>query len=191
MKNIQGTQTEKNLLTAFAGESQARNRYEFFASKAKKEGFVHISRIFEETAIQEKAHASTFYKLMQGGDVEITSSFHAGGNASTEDNLRIAAGGENHEHTEMYPDFAKTARNEGFENIASVFEAVANAEKQHEKRFQELADNIANNRVFKRKQKTSWRCLNCGYHHEGDEAPDKCPACNHSKAYFEMLGENW
>ncbi len=191
MEKIKGSQTEKNLLTAFAGESQARNRYEFFASKAKKEGYVQISKVFEETAIQEKAHASTFYKLLKGGDVEITATFHAGGNGTTEENLRAAAGGENHEHMEMYPDFAKVARSEGFEKVAAVFEAVANAEKQHEKRFLELADNIARNMVFKRDESATWRCLNCGYRHEGEEAPDNCPACAHSRAYFELLGENW
>ncbi len=191
MNDLKGSQSEKNLLTAFAGESQARNRYEFFASKAKKEGFVQISRIFEETAVQEKAHASRFFKLLKGGDVEITATFHAGGNGNTEENLRAAAGGENHEHTEMYPTFARTAREEGFEEIARVFEAVAIAEKQHEKRFLELADNIARNRVFQRETATTWRCLNCGYRHEGTDAPDACPACAHSRAYFELLGENW
>jgi rubrerythrin len=191
VKDIKGSQTEQNLLIAFAGESQARNRYEFFASKAKKEGFVQISRIFEETAIQEKAHASSFYKLLGGGEVEISANFHAGGNGSTEENLRDAARGENHEHTDMYPEFALVAQKEGFEKIAQIFKAVAVAENQHEKRFLALADNIANNRVFQREESTSWRCLNCGYHHDGEEAPDSCPACAHSRAYFELLGENW
>jgi rubrerythrin len=191
VKNIKGSQTEQNLLVSFAGESQARNRYEFFASKAKKEGFIQISRIFEETAIQEKAHASSFYKLLKGGDVEVTTTFHAGGNGTTKENLLASASGENHEHTEMYPGFALVAQEEGFENIARVFEAVAVAEKQHEKRFLELADNIDKNRVFQRNETKDWRCLNCGYHHEGKESPDSCPACAHSRAYFEILGENW
>jgi len=191
MASIKGTQTEKNLLMAFAGESQAKNRYEFFASKAKKEKLVQISKIFEETAIQEKAHASTFFKFLEGGDVEITASFPAGGNGTTEENLRAAAEGERHEDEELYPAFAKTAREEGFEEVAKVFDAVAIAERQHGKRFRELADNLAAGKVFKRDGADTWRCLNCGCLHEGEEAPDMCPACNHSKAYFELLGENW
>ena len=191
MANLKGTQTEKNLLTAFAGESQARNRYTFFASKAKKEGYVQISRVFEETADQEKEHASRFYKLLKGGEVEITALFPAGANAESETNLRMAASGENHEHTTLYPAFAAVARDEGFEVVAQVFTAVAVAEKQHEKRFLELAENMAADRVFKRDEATAWRCLNCGYRHEGKEAPGSCPACAHPRAYFELLGENW
>ncbi|MEG3639692.1 rubrerythrin [Magnetococcus sp. PR-3] len=191
MPMLEGSQTEKNLLCAFAGESQARNRYEFFASKAKKEGYVQISRIFEETAIQEKAHASRFYKFLQGGEVTLTASFHAGGNSTTLENLLDAAGGENHEHSDLYPGFAQVARDEGFDEIAAVFDAVSIAEQQHEKRFRELAENIRHEQVFKRDEEQSWRCLNCGYRHEGAEAPDSCPACAHSRAYFELLGENW
>lgn len=188
---IKGTQTEKNLLTAFAGESQARNRYTFYAGKAKKEGFLQISDIFEETANQEKAHASRLFKLLKGGELEITGSFPAGGNGATEENLLASAAGENYEHTEMYPDFAKIAVEEGFENIAKVFKSIAVAEKQHEKRFKELAENIAAGRVFKRGEKTVWRCRNCGYLHEGESAPETCSACAHPQAYFEILGENW
>ncbi len=189
--SIKGTRTEKNLMTAFAGESQARNRYTFWAGKARKEGFVQIARVFEETADQEKAHASRFYKFLEGGEVEITEAFPAGGNGSTEENLRMAAAGEEHEWTEMYPAFAKTAREEGFDAVAKAFEAISVAEKQHGKRFKDLADNIAAGRVFKRAEKTVWRCRNCGYLHEGGEAPETCPACVHPQAHFELLGENW
>lgn len=185
------TQTEKNLLAAFAGESQARNRYTFFAGKARKEGFVQIADIFEETANQEKAHASRLFKLLQGGELEITGSFPAGGNGTTEENLLASADGERYEHTEMYPGFAKVAEEEGSGNIAKVFKAIAVAEKQHEKRFRELAENIAKGRVFKRGEKTVWRCRNCGYLHEGESAPEACSACAHPRAYFEILGENW
>lgn len=189
--SIKGTQTEKNLLTAFVGECVARNRYTFFASKAKKEGYVHISHVFEETADQEKAHASRLYKFLEGGEVEITEKFPAGGNGSTEENLRDAAGGEQYEHDEMYPGFAKIAREEGFDEIADVFDHIAIAERQHGKRFLDLANNIKNEQVFTREEDTTWRCRNCGYIHDATEAPDECPACAHSKAYFELLGENW
>lgn len=189
--NLKGSQTEKNLLVAFAGESQARNRYTFFAGKARQEGYVQIAHVFEETADQEKAHASTLFKLLGGGEVEIAASFPAGGNSSTEENLRASAAGENYEHTHMYPGFAGTARGEGFEDVARVFEAIAVAEKQHEKRFLALAGNIAAGRVFKRREKAVWRCRNCGYLHQGEGAPDVCPACAHSQAHFELLGENW
>ncbi len=189
--SIKGAKTEKNLLNAFAGESIARNRYTFFAAKARKEGYVQIAQVFEETANQEKAHASRLYKFLEGGEAEITSGFPAGGNGTTEENLREAARGEKHEHSEMYPGFAETARHEGFDGIASAFEAIAVAERQHEKRFLELAGNISAGRVFKREVKTVWRCLNCGYLHEGEEAPEVCPACAHPRAYFELLGENW
>lgn len=191
MKSLKGSKTERNLLTAFAGESQARNRYTYFASKAKKEGYVQISQIFEETANQEKEHAKRFFKYLEGGEVEISGSFPAGVIGSTLDNLLAAAAGEQHEYTEMYPDFAAIAKEEGFDDIAAVFSAVGVAEKQHEKRYRDLAENIRNKRVFKREQKTIWRCLNCGYLHEGQEAPEKCPACAHSQSYFELLGENW
>ncbi|HIJ43417.1 MAG: rubrerythrin family protein [Rhodospirillales bacterium] len=189
--SIKGTQSEKNLLLAFAGESQARNRYTFWAGKARKEGFVQIAHVFEETADQEKAHASRFYKFLEGGNVEISAAFPAGGNGTTLENLRMAAAGEEYEWTEMYPGFAKVAREEGFENIAKAFEAIVFAEKQHGKRFADLADNIEADRVFKRQEETIWRCRNCGYLHEGKEAPEVCPACVHPQAHFELLGENW
>jgi rubrerythrin len=191
MPSLKGTQTEKNLMAAFAGESQARNRYTFFASKAKKDGYQQIAAAFEETANQEKEHAKRLFKFMEGGDVEITGSFPAGVIGATLDNLKAAAGGENHEHTGMYPSFAETAKKEGFDEIAAVFKAIAVAEKQHEKRFRDFAANIEAGRVFKREGKTKWRCMNCGYVHEGEEAPELCPACAHPRDYFELLGENW
>jgi len=191
MASLKGTQTEKNLLTAFAGESQARNRYTYFASKAKKEGYVQMALVFEETASQEKEHAKRFFKFLEGGEVEIVGAFPAGVIGPTLDNLKAAAAGEHYEHTEMYPGFAKTAREEGFEAVALAFEHVSVAEKQHEKRYRELAANIEAGRVFKREKKVKWRCLNCGYVHEGSEAVEACPACAHPKAYFELLGENW
>jgi rubrerythrin len=191
MATLKGTQTEKNTLTAFTGESQARNRYTYFASKAKKDGYVQISTIFEETANQEKEHAKRLFKLLEGGEVEITGSFPAGVIGSTLENLQEAAAGENHEHTIMYPEFAKTAMEEGFKDIAAIFMAIAVAEKQHEKRYNDLAANIEAGRVFKREEKTTWRCRNCGYIHEGTEAVDECPACAHKQAHFELLGENY
>ncbi len=191
MGNLKGTQTEKNLLGAFAGESQARNRYTYFASQAKKDGYVQISTIFEETANQEKEHAKRFFKFLEGGDLEIQAAFPAGVIGSTLDNLKASAAGEKHEHTELYPGFAKTAREEGFEEIAKVFEAISVAEKQHEKRYNDLAANIEAGRVFKREDKVVWRCRNCGYLHQGNEAIDVCPACVHPQAHFELLGENW
>ncbi|ACN17257.1 Rbr4 [Desulforapulum autotrophicum HRM2] len=192
MGNLKGTQTEKNLLTAFAGESQARNRYTYFASKAKKDGFVQIQAIYEETANQEKEHAKRLFKFLNSGEeLEITAAFPAGVIGDTTDNLKASAAGEHYEHSTMYPEFAKTARAEGFDDIANVFEAIAVAEKQHEKRFLDLKANIDNNRVFKRQEKTTWRCRNCGYLHEGTEPCDVCPACAHPKAHFELLGENY
>lgn len=191
MSSLKGTQTEKNILTAFSGESQARNRYTYFASKAKKEGYVQISEIFTETAEQEKEHAKRLFKLLQGGEVEITATFPAGVIGSTVENLTEAAGGENYEYTTMYPDFAKTAREEGFSDIATIFMAIAVAEKQHEKRYLELKANIEAGRVFKRDEKVTWRCRNCGYLHSGKDAPEVCPACDHEQAHFELLGENW
>ena len=191
MAELKGTQTEKNLLTAFSGESQARNRYTYFASQAKKEGYVQISEIFTETANQEKEHAKRLFKLLQGGEVEITGAFPAGTIATTMENLKEAAAGENYEYTEMYPGFAKIATEEGFGEIAAIFTAIAIAEKQHEKRYLELAANIETGRVFKRDAPVVWRCLNCGYLHEGSEAPADCPACDHPRAHFELLGENW
>lgn len=191
MATLKGTQTEKNLLTAFVGESQARNRYTYFGKQARKDGFVQIADIFEETANQEKEHAKRLFKLLEGGEVEVSGAFPAGVIGSTIENLKEAAAGENHEHTEMYPSFAQTAREEGFNNIAVIFEAIAVAEKQHEKRYLTLADNIAKNRVFKREAGTTWRCRNCGYVHDSGDAPDECPACAHPQAHFEMLGENY
>ena len=191
MADLKGTQTEKNILTAFAGESQARNRYTYFTSQAKKEGYVQIAAIFEETANQEKEHAKRLFKLLEGGEVEITGAFPAGVIGPTVENLKAAAGGENYEHTIMYPGFAKTAREEGFSDIAMIYEAIAVAEKQHEKRYNDLVANIEADRVFKRDEKVTWRCLNCGYIHEGEEAPETCPACAHAQAHFELLGENY
>ncbi len=190
-KGLKGSQTEKNLLLAFAGESQARNRYTFFASAAKKEGLVQIARIFEETADQEKEHAKRFFKFLEGGDLEITGAFPAGVIGSTLENLKAAAAGEEHEWTKMYPEFARVAREEGFVNVAKTFEAVAIAEKQHEKRYKDLAENLEAGRVFRRDGKVVWRCINCGYLHEAKEAPKACPACLHPQSYFELLGENW
>ena len=191
MASLKGTRTEKNLLTAFAGESQARNRYTYFASKAEKEGFVQIADIFEETANQEKEHAKRFFKLLEGGEVEIQAAFPAGVVGNTAENLKAAAGGEHHEWESMYPEFAEVARTEGFEKIAKQFEAIAVAEKQHEKRYLGLLANVEAGTVFKRKQKVVWRCRNCGYLHEGNEAPKECPACAHPQAHFELLAENW
>jgi rubrerythrin len=191
MAPLKGTQTEKNILTAFAGESQARNRYTFFASKAKKEGYVQISDIFTETADQEKEHAKRLFKLLEGGEVEITASFPAGVIGTTAENLAEAAGGENYEHTIMYPGFAKIARQEGFNDIADIFMAIAVAEKQHEKRYVALKANIEAGRVFKRDDKQTWRCRNCGYLHQGKGAPEVCPACDHARDHFELLAENW
>jgi len=191
VKSLRGSKTEKNILTAFAGESQARNRYTYFASKAKKEGYVQIAAIFEETANQEKEHAKRLFKLLEGGELEISAAFPAGVIGSTADNLKEAAAGENYEHTVMYPEFAVTAREEGFAKIADIFAAIAVAEKQHEKRYLDLMNNINQNRVFKREQPVIWRCRNCGYLHEGNEAPEVCPACAHPQAHFELLGENY
>ena len=188
---LQGTQTEKNVLTAFAGESQARNRYTYFASQAKKEGYQQISFVFQETADQEKEHAKRFFKLLEGGEVEISGTFPSGVIGNTLENLRAAAAGELYEWGEMYPGFAKTAREEGLENVAKIFEHIAVAEKQHEKRYKELADNVEAGRVFKRDKEVTWRCRNCGYVHTGSEALKACPACAHPQAHFELLGENW
>ena len=189
--SIKGTKTEKNLLTAFAGESQARNRYNYFAGQARKEGFVQISDIFAETADQEKEHAKRFFKFLEGGDVEIVGTFPAGVIGTTAENLKAAAMGEKDEWSEMYPGFAQTARDEGFADIAAVFEAVSVAEKQHESRYNGLLANVEAGTVFKKDKPVKWRCRNCGYVHEGPEAPGACPACAHPQAYFELLGENW
>lgn len=190
-KKIKGSETEKNLLKAFAGESQARNRYTYFSSIAKKEGLVQIAGIFEETANQEKEHAKRFWKFLEGGPVEITATYPAGASSNTLDNLKAAADGENEEWSELYPTFAKTAREEGFPEIAKAFEMISVAEKQHEKRYRDLYNNLVAGKVFKKDDKVVWRCLNCGYLHEGTEAPEMCPACIHPKAHFELLAENW
>lgn len=188
---LKGSKTEKSLLTAFAGESQARNRYTYFASEAKKEGYVQISMIFEETANQEKEHAKRLFKFLEGGEAEIVASYPAGVIGTTAENLTAAAAGENYEWTDMYPSFAKTAREEGFTGIAAAFEAIAVAEKQHEKRYLGLLANVDNGTVFKKDKPEIWRCLNCGYLHEGAEAPAECPACAHPQSYYELLSENW
>lgn len=188
---IKGTRTEKNILTAFCGESQARNRYTYFAATARKEGYVQIADIFEETANQEREHAKRLFKLLEGGEVEVTAAFPAGIVGTTVENLTEAAGGEHHEHTVMYPEFAKVAREEGLPQIAEIFMAIAVAEKQHEKRYLDLKRNIESGAVFHRDQPAAWRCRNCGYLHHGTDAPDTCPACAHAKAHFELLGENW
>ena len=191
MPSLKGSQTEKNLLTAFAGESQARNRYTYFSKQAKKDGFVQISQIFDETSNQEKEHAKRLFKFLEGGEVEVVAAFPAGIIGGTYDNLIASADGERYEYTEMYPGFAKVAREEGFGAIGMVMEMIAVAEKQHEKRYVELAGNLKADRVFKREQTAKWRCLNCGYVTEAIEAPETCPACDHPQAYFELLGENW
>ncbi|MCP4720241.1 MAG: rubrerythrin family protein [Desulfobacteraceae bacterium] len=191
MASLKGTRTEKNLLTAFAGESQARNRYTYFASAAKKEGYVQISEIFTETANQEKEHAKRLFKFLEGGEVEITAAFPAGVIGTTLENLKEAAAGEEYEWTQMYPDFAAIAKEEGFDAVAMIFEMIAIAEKQHDKRYADLAANIETGKVFKKDTSVTWRCRNCGYVHEGKEALEMCPACAHPQAHFEVLGENW
>ncbi len=191
MASLKGTRTERNLLTAFAGESQARNRYDYFAGQARKEGYRQIADIFAETADQEREHAKRFFKFLEGGEVEIQAAFPAGRIGSTAENLREGAAGEHYEHTEMYPGYAAVAREEGFDAIAGVFDAVCVAERQHEKRYLELLANVEKGRVFKRDSKVVWRCRNCGYLHEGTEAPESCPACAHPRAHFELLAENW
>ena len=191
MSSIKGTETEKNLLKSFAGESQARNRYTYFAAAARKEGYVQIADIFEETANQEKEHAKRMFKFLEGGGVEITAMYPAGVVGTTLENLEAAAEGEHEEHTELYPGFAKTARAEGFEAVAVVYEKISVAEAQHEKRYRDLAANIKAGRVFKRDTPVMWRCRNCGFLHEATEAPEMCPACAHPTAHFELLGENY
>jgi len=191
MKSLKGTQTEKNILIAFAGESQARNRYTYFSSTAKNEGFVQISYIFEETADQEKEHAKRLFKFLEGGEVEITAAYPAGVIGTTETNLLESAAGEHYEYTEMYPSFAKIADAEGFSEVAATMRAIAVAEAWHEKRYLDFAKNIKEGRVFTREQSVKWRCRNCGYIHEGPSAPNICPACIHPQAHFELLGVNW
>jgi rubrerythrin len=191
MAKLKGTRTEKNLLASFAGESQARNRYSYFAGQAKKEGFVQIADIFLETADHEKEHAKRFFKFLEGGEVEIACAFPAGVIGGTLANLKAAAEGEHHEHTTLYPGFAKIAEEEGFQEVAAAFLAISVSEKQHEKRYRDLAANMEAGRVFKRGAKATWRCRNCGYLHVGASAPELCPACQHPQAHFELLGENW
>jgi len=189
--SIKGLKTEQNILAAFAGESQARNRYTYFASQARKEGYIQIADIFEETANQEKEHAKRLFKLLEGGEVEIRAAFPAGVIGTTAEALKAAAQGEHYEWESMYPSFAKTARDEGLESIAKIFEAIAVAEKQHEKRYLGLLANIESGTVFKKQEAVVWRCRNCGYLHQGKEAPASCPACAHPQGYFELLAENW
>ena len=190
MKSVKGTRTEKNLLTSFAGESQARNRYTYFASAAKKEGYEQIAAIFTETADQEKEHAKRMFKCLEGGCVEITASYPAGVIGSTADNLRAAAAGENEEWAKDYPMFAKIADEEGFPEIAAMYRSIAVAEKGHEERYLALLKNIESGEVFKKSEPTVWQCRNCGYIHEGTEAPEACPACAHPQAYFEVKKTN-
>jgi len=190
-KSIKGSQTETNLLAAFAGESQARNRYTFFASAAKKEGFEQISRIFLETAENEKEHAKVFFKYLEGGNVEITAAYPAGVIGNTKANLEAAAAGEQIEWTVLYADFAKIAKEEGYPEVARSFEQIAKVEKFHESRYRKLAENIEKNEVFKKKATVKWHCINCGYVHEGPEAPKECPACKHPQDYYEVLAENF
>jgi len=189
--DLQGSRTERNLLTAFAGESQARNRYSYFSGQARKEGFVQIADIFEETADQEREHAKRFFKLLKGGLVRIEGEFPAGVIGTTLDNLKASAAGERDEWSQMYPGFADIARQEGFEAIGKVFDAVSVAERQHEKRYLALAANVEAGTVFKKTQPVVWRCRNCGYLHTGLEAPAACAACAHPQSHFEVLAENW
>jgi rubrerythrin len=191
MKSLKGSKTEQNLLKSFAGESQARNRYTFFASAARKEGFEQIANFFIETAENEKEHAKLFFKHLEGGDVEITATYPAGRIGTTKENLEASAAGENMEWTTIYSDFAKTARDEGFPEVAQTFEQIAKVEKFHESRYRKLINNVANGEVFKKKAATKWHCINCGYVHEGPEAPQKCPACQHPQAFYEVLAENY
>jgi rubrerythrin len=191
MPSLKGTKTEKNLLAAFAGESQARNRYTYFAGQARKDGFVQISLIFEETANQEREHAKRFFKFLEGGDAEIVAAYPAGVIGTTAENLKAAAAGENFEWTKLYQDFAGVAEEEGFAEVAAAFKNISVAEKQHEKRYLGLLANVEANKVFKKDGTVVWRCLNCGYLHEGPDAPEICPACRHPQEYFELLGENW
>ncbi len=191
MPQLKGTQTEKNLLTSFAGESQARNRYAYASSAAKKEGFVQISAVFQETAEQEKEHAKRFFSFLEGGDVEVTAAFPAGKVGTTAENLAAAAAGEHHEHTDMYPGFARVAEQEGFPAVAALFRNVSVAEAQHERRFRGLLENVKAGKVFKKDAPAKWVCRNCGFVSEGPEAPKTCPACAHPQAHFELLAENW
>jgi len=188
---VQGSKTEKNLLTAFAGESQARNRYAFFASQAIKEGYQQIAAIFTETADNEKEHAKRFFKFLEGGETEITANFPAGRIGTTAENLMAAAAGEKEEWGVIYPAFAEAARSEGFDQVAKVFEEIAEVESHHERRYLKLLKNVQEGKVFKRDTAVAWKCRNCGYIHEGTEAPKLCPACAHPQAYYELFVENY
>ena len=190
-KSIKGTRTEKNLLKAFAGESQAKNRYEFFAKQASKEGYEQISSIFFKTALEEQTHAKRFFKFLEGGMVEITASYPAGKIGTTAENLKAAAEGENEEHTKLYPEFAEIAKEEGFNEVASAFKLIAKVESEHEKRYRKLLQNVEENMVFVKKEKVKWVCRKCGYVHEGEKAPENCTACLHPKSYFEIYAENY
>ena len=190
-KSVKGTQTERNLLAAFAGESQARNRYTYFASAARKEGFEQIANIFTETAENEKEHAKVFFKYLEGGDTEIVATYPAGMIKDTKSNLEAAAAGENLEWTTIYADFSKTARDEGFPEISRSFEQIAKVEKFHESRYRKLANNVAAGEVFKKKSAVKWHCTNCGYVFEGTEAPKECLACKHPQAFYELLADNY
>jgi len=189
--NLENSQTEKNLLKAFAGESQARNRYDYFAKKAKKEGFEQISAIFTETALNEKEHAKKFFKFLEGRPVEITATYPAGKIGTTAENLEASAMGENEEWTVLYPEFARVAEEEGFKEVATIFKLIAKIEKAHEDRYKKLLENLNNDVVFKRDNKVLWKCRNCGYIHNGLSALDVCPACQHSKAHFEIKENNY
>ena len=191
MKSLKGTKTEQNLLKSFAGESQARNKYTYFASVAKKEGYEQISGFFTETADNEKEHAKKFFKFLEGEELEITATFPAGKIGTTVQNLQASANGENEEWTKLYPEFAKVAKEEGFQEIADTFEYIAIAEKAHEKRYRKLLENIKYEKVFKKDGKVMWKCRNCGYVYESIEALDECPACAHPKAYQELFVENY
>jgi len=191
MESIKGTQTEKNLLKSFAGESQAKNRYTFFAKAAKKEGFEQIAALFMETALQEEQHAKTFFNFLEGGMVEITASYPAGVIGTTEENLLAAAEGENEEWTLLYPQFAEIAEKEGFKKIATAFKLIAKVEKEHEERYLKLYERVKNETVFNREEEIEWTCRKCGYVHKGKKALNNCPVCNHPQAYFEERGENY
>ncbi len=190
-KSIKGTETEKNLLKAFAGESQARNRYTYSASAAEKEGFEQIAEIFRETADQERIHAKNFFKHLEGGDLEITACYPAGRIGTTQENLSHAAAGEHHEWSNLYPAFADVAEKEGFKEVSTLFRMVAKAESEHESRYNALLKNVKEGKVFKKDSKVKWQCRKCGYVHEGPEALKKCPACQHPQSYFEIKKENW
>lgn len=190
-KSVKGTKTEKNLLASFAGESQARNRYTYFASVAKKEGYEQISALFLDTAENEKEHAKRFFKLLEGGAVEITAKYPAGVIGTTAQNLEASANGENEEWTALYPEAARMANEEGFPDIAHQFQKIAEVEQEHEKRYRKLLKDVKEGKVFKKDVMVKWRCRNCGYVHEGKEAPEKCPACDHPTAYYEILCENY